>query len=68
MQKNDYLVKLSQKFQKVTLCFQLNFFHFFFGDQKEQIVDQLRKLMSAQLDIAMSKLSADSLLKTRLEV
>ncbi|WP_323738438.1 endolytic transglycosylase MltG [Candidatus Trichorickettsia mobilis] len=43
-------------------------YFFSYGDQKEQIIDQMRKLMSAQLDIAMSKLSADSPLKTRMEV
>nr|WP_253307567.1 endolytic transglycosylase MltG [Rickettsia endosymbiont of Ceutorhynchus assimilis] len=39
-----------------------------YGDQKEQIIDRMRKLMSFNLDETMAKLSPDSPLKTRLEV
>jgi UPF0755 protein len=43
-------------------------YFFSYGDQKEQIVDKVRKLMSLQLDKAMEKLSPNSPLKTRLDV
>ncbi|WP_425363218.1 endolytic transglycosylase MltG [Candidatus Tisiphia endosymbiont of Hybos culiciformis] len=43
-------------------------YFFSYGDQKEQIIDKMRKLMSLQLDKAMEKLSPNSLLKTRLDV
>lgn len=43
-------------------------YFFSYGDQKEQIVDQMRKAMSVALDEVMAKLSPDSILKTRLEV
>ena len=39
-----------------------------YGDQKEQIISKMRKLMSAELDKVMVKLSPTSLLKTRLDV
>jgi UPF0755 protein len=39
-----------------------------YGDQKEQIIDRMRKLMSFNLDQVMLKLSPTSPLKTRLEV
>jgi UPF0755 protein len=43
-------------------------YFFVYGDQKEQIIDQMRKLMSVQLDKAMENLSPNSPLKTRLDV
>jgi UPF0755 protein len=43
-------------------------YFFSYGDQKEQIIDKMRKLMSSQLDKAMKKLSPNSPLKTRLDV
>ncbi|WP_341753296.1 MULTISPECIES: endolytic transglycosylase MltG [unclassified Candidatus Tisiphia] len=43
-------------------------YFFSYGDQKEQIIDKMRKLMSLQLDKIMEKLSPDSPLKTRLDV
>lgn len=43
-------------------------YFFSYGDQKEQIIDKMRKLMSLQLDKVMEKLSPNSLLKTRLDV
>jgi len=43
-------------------------YFFSYGDQKEQIIDQMRNLMSANLDKIMLNLSPDSPLKTRLEV
>lgn len=39
-----------------------------YGDQKEQIISKMRKLMSLELDKVMAKLSPDSPLKTRLDV
>ncbi|XVN41709.1 MAG: endolytic transglycosylase MltG [Rickettsia endosymbiont of Argas persicus] len=43
-------------------------YFFSYGDQKERIIDQMRKLMSTNLDKVMLNLSPDSPLKTRLEV
>lgn len=43
-------------------------YFFSYGDQKEQIIDQMRNLMSANLDKVMQNLPTDSPLKTRLEV
>ncbi|MGX6959687.1 MAG: endolytic transglycosylase MltG, partial [Rickettsia endosymbiont of Pentastiridius leporinus] len=43
-------------------------YFFSYGDQKEQLIDQMRSLMSANLDKVMEQLSPDSPLKTRLEV
>ncbi|WP_410521197.1 endolytic transglycosylase MltG [Candidatus Tisiphia endosymbiont of Ditula angustiorana] len=43
-------------------------YFFSYGDQKEQIIDKMRKLMSLQLDKVMAKLSPNSPLKTRLDV
>ena len=43
-------------------------YFFSYGDSKEQIIDQMRKLMSSNLDKVMVKLPIDSPLKTRLEV
>lgn len=43
-------------------------YFFSYGDQKEKIIDQMRNLMSANLDKIMLNLSPDSPLKTRLEV
>jgi UPF0755 protein len=43
-------------------------YFFSYGDSKEQLIDQMRKLMSAALDKVMLKLPPDSPLKTRLEV
>ncbi len=43
-------------------------YFFSYGDQKEQIIDKMRKLMSLQLDKIMEKLSPNSPLKTRLDV
>lgn len=39
-----------------------------YGDQKEQLIDQMRKLMSANLDLVMKKLSSNSPIKTRLQL
>ncbi len=43
-------------------------YFFSYGDQKEQIIDHMRNLMSANLDKVMQNLAPDSPLKTRLEV
>ncbi len=43
-------------------------YHYSYGDQKEQIINKMRKLMSSAIDKAMQKLSSDSPLKTRLDV
>lgn len=43
-------------------------YFFSYGDQKEQLIDQMRNLMSANLDKVMEQLSPDSPLKSRLEV
>ncbi len=43
-------------------------YFFSYGDQKEQIIDKMRRLMSAYLDKAMEKLSPYSPLKTRLDI
>ncbi|KJV99958.1 yceG-like family protein [Rickettsia amblyommatis str. Darkwater] len=43
-------------------------YFFSYGDQKEQIIDHMRNLMSANLDKVMKNLAPDSPLKTRLEV
>ena len=39
-----------------------------YGDQKEQLIEQMRKAMTLALDEAMTKLSPDSPVKNRLEV
>lgn len=39
-----------------------------YGDKRQKIIDEMRKKMSAALDDVMSKLPADSLLKTRKDV
>lgn len=39
-----------------------------YGDHKEQIIEQMRRLMSANLDSVMQKLPVISLIKTRLEL
>ncbi|HJD55803.1 MAG TPA: endolytic transglycosylase MltG [Rickettsia endosymbiont of Pyrocoelia pectoralis] len=43
-------------------------YFFSYGDQKEQLIEQMRSLMSANLDKVMTQLSPGSPLKTRLEV
>lgn len=43
-------------------------YFFSYGDQKERIIDQMRNLMSSNLDKVMLNLSPDSPLKTRLDV
>lgn len=43
-------------------------YFFVYGDQKEQLIDQMRKLMSAELAKAVEKLSPNSPLKTRLDI
>lgn len=43
-------------------------YFFSYGDSKERLIDQMRKLMSTTLDKVMLKLSSNSPLKTRLEV
>lgn len=39
-----------------------------YGDQRDRIIDRMRKLMSDELDKAIEKLSSDSPLKTRMDV
>lgn len=43
-------------------------YFFSYGDHKEHLIEQMRKNMSVALDIVMSSLSPDSLLKTRSDV
>ncbi len=43
-------------------------YFFSYGDQKERIIDQMRNLMSNNLDKVMMNLSPDSPLKTRLDI
>lgn len=43
-------------------------YYYSYGDQKEQIINKMRQLMSLEIDKAMQKLSPDSPLKTRLDV
>ncbi|WP_395476433.1 endolytic transglycosylase MltG [Rickettsia endosymbiont of Pantilius tunicatus] len=43
-------------------------YFFSYGDQKERIIDQMRNLMSNNLDKVMLNLSPDSPLKTRLDI
>lgn len=43
-------------------------YYYSYGDQKEQIINKMRKLMSLEIDKAMEKLAPDSPLKTRHDV
>ncbi|MCC8417067.1 MAG: endolytic transglycosylase MltG [Rickettsia endosymbiont of Bryobia graminum] len=43
-------------------------YYYSYGDQKEQIISKMRKLMSSEIDRAMEKLAPDSPLKTRLDI
>ncbi|WP_041405579.1 endolytic transglycosylase MltG [Rickettsia prowazekii] len=43
-------------------------YFFTYGDQKDRIIDQMRNLMSTNLDEVMKYLSPDSPLKTRIDV
>ncbi|WP_375326886.1 endolytic transglycosylase MltG [Candidatus Tisiphia endosymbiont of Nemotelus uliginosus] len=43
-------------------------YYYSYGDQKEQIINKMRKLMTAAIDKAVQKLPTDSPLKTRLDV
>lgn len=43
-------------------------YHFAYGDSKQQIINQMKKMMSTQLDKAMKLLQSNSPLKTRMDI
>ncbi len=43
-------------------------YYYSYGDQKEQIINKMRRFMSLTIDKAIQQLSPDSPLKTRLDV